>query len=212
MASKLPVGLFRHSAENTVEIITGNGSRLEISLTTAMPSSQPMSGLVFEFATVACSEVPEEDREQATGYLARTLTDLLRVSHGALLAIAPSKKKLDKEKLSDGVILPEPIPLIQTMLGAIRGKAATEASKLRSEESLLRGMITTDGVTVFGTDGSIRAFRVFVRPDGNRGQGGPLGNAGGARSRAFAVLRGYVGKSLRAALFRSQDGRMEVAV
>jgi hypothetical protein len=209
MASKLPVALLRQSAENTVEVITGNGTKLEISLTTAIPSNDGLGRHVTTFAAAACSEVGEEDRDQATGYLARTLNELLRGSHGALLAAVPYRKKLDKEKLSDGVMLPEPIPLIQTMLGAIRGKTAAEASLLRSRESLLRGMVANDGVTVLATDGSIRAFRVFVRTTGILLPGG---QPGGARSRAFAVLRGFVGKGLRAALFRSQDGRMEVAV
>ena len=211
VVSKLPAVLLRHSAENTVEIIDGHGGRLEISLTTAAPSGKPMSGHVDEFAMAACSEVPKDQREQAVGYLSRVITDCLRGSHGALLACAPSKKPLDRSKLSDGVVLSDPIPLVQTMLTAIKGKRAAEATLLRSQESLLRGMIGSDGVTVFGTVGSIRAFRIFVQQTGTKkAAGSPV--SGGARSRAFAVLRDYVGTSLKAALFRSQDGRMEVVV
>jgi hypothetical protein len=210
-ASGLPAALLRHSAENTVEIINGNGGRLEISLTTAMPSNRAMSSQISEFAAAACSDVAKEARKQAAGYLARVLTDCLRGGHGSLLAAVPHKKKLDRKKLSDGVVLAEPIPLVQTMLAAVSATAVAEASLLRSQESLLRGMMASDGVTVLGTDGSIRAFRIFVQktdksPDARRS------SPGGARSRAFAVLRTYVGSALRAALFRSQDGRMEVAV
>jgi hypothetical protein len=209
--SGLPASLLRHSAENTVEIINGNGARLEISLTTAMPSNKAMSGQVAEFAAAACSDVPDQVRTRAAGYLARFLTDCLRGSHGALLAAVPVRKKLDRKKLSDGVVLTEPIPLIQTMFAAVRKKSAAGASLLRSQEALLRGMIGSDGVTVFATDGSIRAFRIFVR-DTDRSPASRPSSPGGARSRAFAVLRGYVGSALRAALFRSQDGRMEVVV
>jgi hypothetical protein len=207
--SKLPAVLLRHSAENTVELIDGHGGKLEISLTTATQSTKPMSGHVDEFAKVACSEVPPEQREQATGYMARLLTDCLRGGHGALLASVPSGTPLDRDKFSDGVVLGEPIPLVQTMISAVQARTAAEATLLRSQESLLRGMIESDGVTVFGTDGSIRAFRIFVQQTAaNQAAAQPI--SGGARSRAFAVLRGYVGPSLKAALFRSQDGRMEV--
>jgi hypothetical protein len=89
---------------------------------------------------------------------------------------------------------------------------AADASLLRSHESLLRGMIGSDGVTIMGTDGSIRAFRVFVQGSGKKAGGRQQAASGGARSRAFDVLRGYVGKTLRAALFRSHDGRTEVVV
>jgi hypothetical protein len=211
MASGLPAVLLRHSAENTVEIINGNGGRLEISLTTAMPSNRTMNGQIFEFAAAACSDVAEEVRKQAAGYLARILTDCLRGGHGSLLAAVSHKEQLDRNKLSDGIVLAEPIPLVQTMLAAVRSTAAAEAALLRSQEALLRGMIASDGVTVLGTDGSIRAFRIFVQKTDNS-PGTRQFSPGGARSRAFAVLRSYVGSALRAALFRSQDGRMEVAV
>jgi len=210
-ASNLPAVLLRHSAENTVELIDGHGGKLEISLTTATQSTKPMSGHVDEFAKVTCSEVPPEQREQATDYMARLLTDCLRGGHGALLASVPSGTPLDLDKFSDGVVLGESIPLVQTMITAVHARTAAEATLLRSQESLLRGMIESDGVTVFGTDGSIRAFRIFVQQTG-ADQAAVQPVSGGARSRAFAVLRGYVGPSLKAALFRSHDGRMEVVV
>jgi hypothetical protein len=211
MTSGLPAVLLRHSAENTVEIINGRGGRMEISLSTATPSNRAMSGQVSEFAAAACADVAEEARKQASGYLARVLTDCLRGGHGSLLAAVAHDKELDREKLSDGVVLAEPIPLVQTMLSAVSATAVAEASLLRSQESLLRGMMASDGVTVLGTDGSIRAFRIFVQKSEN-GLPARQSSAGGARSRAFGVLRSYVGNALRAALFRSQDGRMEVAV
>jgi hypothetical protein len=207
-ASGLPAALLRNSAENTVEIINSAGERLEISLTTATPSAGATSGQIVAFARVACSEVPEAGRERAMAYLGRLLTDHLRTSHGALLGVVPFLKKVDRGKFSDGVILAEPIPLVATMLTAAAERSTSAARLLRSQESLLRGMIASDGVTILGTDGSIKAFRVFVHPPHRRAGHGHV--AGGARIRAFEVLRGYVPKVLSGALFRSQDGRTEV--
>lgn len=93
--SNLPAVLLRHSAENTVELIDGHGCKLEISLTTATQSTKPMSGHANDFAKVACSEVPEAQRQQATGYMARLLTDCLRSGHGALLACVPTATALE---------------------------------------------------------------------------------------------------------------------
>jgi hypothetical protein len=209
-ASGLPAALMRNSAENTVELINSAGERLEISLSTATPSKGAMSGQVIAFAQAACSEVPEVKRGMAAAYLGRVLTDHLRGSHGALLGIAPHQKKLDKAKFADGVILAEPIRLVETMLAAVAERSASAAGLLRSHESLLRGMIASDGVTILGTDGSIKAFRVFVSTPARRANQSRA--AGGARSRAFEVLRGYVPKVLSGVLFRSQDGRTEVVV
>lgn len=212
VASGLPAAIFRNSAENTVEIVNSVGARLEISLTTATPSKRAMSGQIMEFAQAACLDVPIEERERASGYLTRVLTDFLRSSHGALLAVAPADRVLDADKLADGVVFPQPVPIIKYMLAAVTEQTAAADSLLRSRESLLRGMIMSDGVTVLGTDGSVRAFRVFVQTAVEEKEKQTAKPDGGARSRAFEVLRGYVGAPLKAALFRSQDGRTEVVV
>ncbi len=98
------------------------------------------------------------------------------------------------------------------MLMAVKEQSAAADSLLRSHESLLRGMIMSDGVTILGTDGSIMGFRVFVQAVAEKKIDLKERAAGGARSRAFEVLRGYLGAPLKAALFRSQDGRTEVVV
>lgn len=206
--SGYPAALLRHSAENTVEIINSSKGRLEISLTTASPTTSTLSSRVSDFARAACFDVAEPSREAASLYLAQFLAGALRGSHGALLAVTPAKKPLNRTYFGDGILLAEPVPLIQARLDAAETKKVGESARLRSMESLVRGMIESDGVTIFGTDGTVQAFRVFVQKKGR----GSTVSSGGARSRAYEVLRGHVGKALAAALFRSQDGRTESEV
>jgi len=210
--SGVPAALFRNSASNTVEIINSVGGRLEISLTTASPSSLSLSGQITDFSRVACADIAVESREQVAGYLTRVLAEALRASHGALLAVVPAGEIQLPVEFSDGIILSEPIPLAQATLNAIQDQSGRAVSLLRSYESLLRGMIMSDGITLLGTSGSIRAFRMFVRQATEKTIDRPGRSAGGARSRAFDLLRQYVGSQLCAALFRSQDGRTEVVV
>jgi hypothetical protein len=125
--SGLAVALFRNSAESTVEIINSVGSRLEVSLTTATPSKRALGDQVAEFAGAACGDVGGESRGQASVYLSRLLTDCLRASHGALLAVAPFNKAFPLSGFSDGVFLPEPLPLIQTMLSAVKEQTAARS-------------------------------------------------------------------------------------
>lgn len=210
--SRLPAVILRNSAENTVEIINSVGGCLEISLTTAPPSKRAMSGQIIEFAQAATLDVPTEQRELATGYLTRVLTDFLRASHGALLAVAPAGEDLDTDRFADAVVFAERVPLVNLMPAAVHEQTAMDVATLRSHESLLRGMIMSDGLTILGTDGSVKAFRVFVHAapgEFERSKGRP---AGGARARAFDVLRECLGAPLVAALYRSQDGRTEVVV
>ncbi|MDO7888137.1 hypothetical protein [Hymenobacter cheonanensis] len=205
----LPIVLLRNSAVNTVELINGKGNRLEVSLTIEPASGEAMGGQIHNFARVACTDVEGEEKEQATEYLTNLLSLYLRESHGALLGVCQYNIDIDKAKFSDGVVLPEPIPLIDSMLTALKEKDAAAATMLRSYEALLRGMIMSDGITLFGSDGSLKAFRVFVQKQSTDEGGANTTVTGGARSRAFQVLQGYIGESLQAALFRSQDGRTE---
>jgi len=209
--SSLPAVILRNSAENTVEIANSTGMRLEISLTTATPSNRSMSSQIMEFAQAACQDVPGDDREQASAYLNRLLTDFLRASHGALLAVAPITASLESEHFSGGVVFDVPVPLVTLMLSAVKEQSATAESMLRSHESLLRGMIMSDGITVLGADGSMRAFRVLVNIGGEKADKGKI-KAGGARTRAFDVLKRYLNEPFTAILFRSQDGRTNLEI
>lgn len=211
-ASALPAVILRNSAENTVEIVNSVGGRLEISLTTATPSKRSLGGQIVEFSRIACLDLPEEEREQAAGYMSRLLIEFLRASHGALLAVAPFGAPLEPDKFSDGIIFAEPVPLAKLMLAAAKEQSASTATLLRSHESLLRGMIMSDGMTILGTDGSVKAFRIFVQAAGEKKSEQKSKAAGGARSRAFEMLQGYLGAPLKAVLLRSQDGQTEVVM
>lgn len=213
LSSEVAAAIFRNCAEKTVEIINSAGSRLEISLTTATPAVSSSSTHIVEFAKAACIDVEPSSREQVVGYLTRVLTETLRLSHGALLAIVPAGEVRLPPGFADGIVLTEPIALAKATEEAIRLKSGEAVSLLRSYEALLRGMIMSDGVTILGTDCSIRAFRVFVAASGPGKEGSEAVRPdGGARTRAFAVLRGHTGSKLRAALMRSEDGKTEIVV
>lgn len=211
-SSELPAAVFRNSAENAVEIINGQGSCLEFSLTTSTPSTRALSGQIVEFTQAACKDIVARDRGNAVEYLSQLLSDFLRSSHGALMAVAPSGQALGPPKFSQGVIFDHPIPLIPLMLAAKKEKTASADSILRSHESLLLGMIQSDGVTILGTNGTIKAFRVFVHSTRRRRRASSEASSGGARSIAYSVLCESMGDPLMAALIRSQDGRTEVEV
>lgn len=210
--SQEPVLLFRNSAENTVEVVNSRGGRLEVSLTTAAPRTVSVSDQIGHFARITCSDSAPDTREQVVGYVARVLGESLRSSHGALLAVVSAGEVHLPDLFVDAVVLPEPILLAHTVAEAIHQPGTGARIQLRGYEALLRGMIGSDGITLLGSDGSIRAFRVFVRRLPSDPDPIPGKTTGGARSRAFEVLQGQIGKALRAALFRSHDGRTEVVV
>jgi len=68
-------------------------------------------------------------------------------------------------------------------------------------------MIASDGVVIFGTDGSLLGYRVFLRPTEDEKKSLP--DRGGGRRRTYALMKQRLGADLKAALFRSQDGDTE---
>lgn len=207
-SSGLPVAVFRQSADNTVEVVNSRGDRLEVSLSTASPTGTPAETQLSDFVQAACSRISPDLVVRAKPYLIRLLSDCLYMSHGSMLVVVPSGWTIDREVFSDGVMLQHPIRLTYALESVIHSGRAVDAAELRSLESLLRGMVLSDGVTALNDEGSVVGFRLFVR-SGSESIGAES-ESGGARSRAYNVLARSVGRSLMAALFRSQDGRMEV--
>jgi hypothetical protein len=68
-------------------------------------------------------------------------------------------------------------------------------------------MVRSDGIIVFKNDGSIIAYRAFLKLPATLTS--PV--TGGARRRTFEALRARIGKDLEAVFMASQDGHTEFA-
>ena len=75
---------------------------------------------------------------------------------------------------------------------------------LQAAESLLRGMINSDGIVLFGTDGTVLAYHVFVKPKDDEAM--KLPDIGGGRRRTFELMKLRLPSIFKAVFFRSQDG------
>jgi hypothetical protein len=80
-------------------------------------------------------------------------------------------------------------------------------AKLTSATSLIQGMLGSDGVIVFKDNGSIIAYRAFLKLPTTLSS--PV--AGGARRRTFEALKKHVGGDVEAVFMASQDGLTEFA-
>lgn len=145
--------------------------------------------------------------EQLRGYVERLLSAAIRKSHGTLLAVTSDRTGDVPPELADCVKVEPPISLAERLRSHLaEGRTSGSVSKLQVATELVCGFVASDGVTVFNLAGEVIAYRCFVHGDGGAAA------AGGARTRAYAVLRGLLGRGLSAAFFRSQDGRTDVQV
>jgi hypothetical protein len=126
-----------------------------------------------------------------------------------LLAVVDKNSTIDNhhESLNDGTWIQPAIDLSRKYYEAVNEKSAIALANLQAAESILRGMINSDGVVVFGSSGTILAFRVFMKA--NECERGMLPEKGGGRRRTYELMKVRTGDTLRAALFRSQDGETQ---
>ena len=159
--------------------------------------------VVQEFTAAVTSSAEPDVRPQLRAFYYRLGVEILTGDHGALAAVL-TPGTATPSFLQDGNWLEHPVDLTPT----IRKENATSSSEgtqaLFAYSQLIRRMTMMDGIAVFGSDGTVRAYGCFLREPTAVIKANRAG--GGARRRAYEVLRSHVGHGLSAALYRSQDG------
>jgi hypothetical protein len=100
-----------------------------------------------------------------------------------------------------------PLSLAQRVQEYREHKDNEALAKLWSATSLLQGMLGSDGIVVFSDNGSILAYRAFLKLPSKLAN--PV--AGGARRRTFEALRALVGRDFTGVFMASHDGQTEFA-
>lgn len=207
-ANTSPAILVRNRGRLVVELRNAKNETFTAAFTSA-PASEPVfAANVKTFVSAATSALPDEQRTKAEPYLVRLLADTLQHCHGTLLGAhaAPGAAQAP-EPLSDGVWLATPLDLAGAHRAAVEADNAQSLASLQALEALLAGMVASDGVVVFGTNGTVLGYRIFLRPTEQEKKGLP--EKGGGRRRTYALMQQRLGPLMKAALFRSQDGETE---
>jgi hypothetical protein len=147
----------------------------------------------------ACKKVAENDRESVKTCLERILRLALIESHGSLIAVSASDRL--PSFLSDGVSLKPPLDLQESVRERLSGMASDDY-RIEGVTSLIRGMLRSDGITVFSPRAKVLAYNCFIRVR----QRTTETIVGGARSRAYAALAAKLGTGIIAVFSQSQDG------
>ncbi len=205
--------LIRNCARNCVELVASDGRRLEFGLTAKRPAAKSVTDSFSALAVQATRTVSEDNRKPATAYLQRLIAQICQRCHGTMIVVLQERTLEVPEAFQDGVILQEPINLLDAFQALTAETTAATLARLSALESVVRGMIQSDGITVLSADGCVLAFRVFVKPNEHEREAmNRIDTRGGARSRAFELLKLRVGNLLSCAFFRSQDGETKCEV
>lgn len=214
LAGQVTVLVVSQLGDKAVEIVGGKGRRQVVHFSAAR-EEQVSPRLAVEMLAKAVSQKCLSGLQEAlASFLRNFLSSALRRGHGALVAVVDSDGSLPsswsgKDEGVDGVVLDEPIDLASAIEAYRREESATTLAYILSLTDLVEGMLSSDGITLFGSTGKVLGYNIFVRTPENNGAL-PSSMVGGARRRAYRTLEGLVErKELLAAFFRSSDGNTE---
>ncbi|UST78088.1 hypothetical protein [Pseudomonas siliginis] len=184
-------------ANDCVEIRCNNESHHYIFLNHRKEDSPPPLRYLDELITAITDNSHADEKEPTAGFLKRLLFEALRKSHGCIIAVT-NLVEAPRFLSEDGVMLDEPINFPE-LVRSFRNNEES-SSRIDSKETLLNGMLNSDGIIVFNNSGQLLGYNCFVKTKQEDGV------VGGARKRAFATIEKELGRGLSAVFMQSQDG------
>jgi hypothetical protein len=187
-------------ADECVEIRCSNGEFHHVFLDHRREDTpSPLEHLDQLVASIVAS-ARKDLREALNSFLKKLLFTAMRESHGCIIAVT-NRSRPPVFIAKDGVLLDFPIDFADLVSQLKKG--TTDSTALANKGALLKGMLNSDGITLFDNRGRLLGYNCFVKVKHERTA------VGGARHRAFATLVDKIGNGLTAAFSRSQDGRAE---
>jgi len=172
------------------------GARIEAELSPAP---------IFEDLTnCLTSDVPSDIQEQVGSFYRSVFSGVNRAGHGTLAAVISARRRTVPERFRDGIILAPRVSVAERVQSVLAKNDCSSNTQLQACAALITGMLLSDGVTIFGSDGTVRAYNVFIKH--------PKGRAnvsGGARMRTFDAMADLLGEELVGAFIQSQDGQVQ---
>lgn len=203
----LPAILIRHISQHTIELSGAGQNSLRIHFgPVEAPDADPVQA-TRRFCDALTRDAPIEIRDQLTNFYRRVFAGVLRSGHGCLAAARSTDGKKVLAQFKDGVAVTPFLDVSARVANLLKNNSCESDVCLRATAALIKGMLNTDGITVFSSRGDVEAYNVFVKHPKKSTDTAPT--FGGARKRAFETLCSWVGKDLRGAFFLSQDGHAE---
>lgn len=200
----IPVFMLRQVAENVVQVKGFSHSSLLVHFGATKDIEVSPLPKLNSFVGCMIRDVPEDIQEQVGAFYRTVFAGVLRAGHGTLAAVIPGKSRNLPKKFRDGIILAPQISVPDKIREVLTKADCASNAKIQASTALITGMLLSDGITVFGSNGTVRAYNVFVKHPRKFES-----VVGGARTRTFKMMCGLVGKDLVGVLSQSQDGRVD---
>lgn len=146
-----------------------------------------------------------QDKEETRRFMHKIILDSLNEGHGNLIAVC---KEQDIEKVlqnMSGEAKLYPYIDIPELLRADKESGRSESAvAIKSNVSIVKGMINHDGITVFSTNGKVMAFHCII----DNSKANDPNSVGGARTKAFDAMKTI--PEFCMVFFKSQEGKTKI--
>jgi len=196
--------MLRQVAENVIQVSGFSRSSLLVHFGATKDIEVSPLPKLTDFVECIVKHVTEDIQEQVASFYMNVFSGVLRASHGTLAAVMPSSRRSVPKTFRDGTTISPRISVVEKVKKILDKPDCNSNARLQASSALITGMLLSDGITLFGSDGTVWAYNVFVKH--------PRGSAsavGGARTRTFKVMCELVGTDLIGVLIQSQDGRVD---
>lgn len=195
-------------AEKVVELVGASGEHLVVHLSAARDSQPSPLESLERLADAVSADLAPELRESVATFFRNILSGALRRGHGTLVAVV--KDDVPAAIGGDAVHLAYPVDVAAAIEALTRESSAENLARVNAYSQFVEGVLATDGIAVIRSCAQVVAYNWFVRQSLPTA-GLPREVVGGARRRAYDVLRALVDEEqIVAAFFRSSDGASEL--
>lgn len=204
----IPVVMIAKLAETCVEIRGSNRNRRCIHFSTVREDSPSPREAIAGLAKGITADVHLDYEQEVKRFFYVSLSSIFQEPHGALAIVLKKRRRTLPKQISDAIKFGQPVSVLGQIQEYLRSKDHEVLVELQRSASLIEGMLRSDGITVFRSDGSILGYRAFLHHLRERQLGSE--RHGGTRMRTYKDLKKLVDKGeIEGAFIRSQDGYTE---
>jgi len=185
--------IFISNGGKNIVSIKGIKHSLIINLNLKESNSRQMD-YCYNLCTFITKDIPPDFSHTCLQFIHKQILNALQDCHGALIGVIEDTVKIGDVKalFGDGVYLLYPIDVVERL-------TIGDDSVLRSIASIIRNMISFDGITVFTSSGKIVCYHLFISINEREEN-----SAKGSRYRAFESM--ISSSYFISAFYKSQDG------
>ena len=203
--------LARQVGPSCVEVVGAQGNQRRLYFSAVRAEHPAPHAALGQLTQAIVRDIDDdESAERTSRFLLRAITRAVRRSHGTLIAVLPNDGAHVPVSMASMLRLPTAMSAVELVDNYERNRNDENFDRLLAFSELLVGMISSDGIVVFTTNGALLGYRCTFAHDPDNEEA-LAAVVGGHRHMAYHAMTHLIGEGLSAVYIRSHDGGSDFA-